>query len=311
MTIAKSDWSLIREKIEVLFIQSFNRDIPTEYFDWRYFDNNHEQILFAIEIENHKAVASYSAFPVDLILNGKKCRTAMSMTTMTHPDWRGKGLFKKLATELYSQAGLQQIAAVWGFPNTSSHSAFNAKLGWTDVYEIPTLTLDLHNVDSGKLLMNAEILRDDTFSMNYPDMPNDGFIRVHRTQSYLFWRYAKNPVNNYQNFVLLQDGKVSSYIVTKSYGDGIDLVDIQTANSQEARVLLEHIVKLNFTNGVNRISCWAPPHHSVHAVLERLGFENTAPITYFGGRELIPSAMPSDWLNYKSWYIQMGDSDVY
>ena len=107
------------------------------------------------------------------------------------------------------------------------------------------------------------------------------------------------------------DGRVSSYVVTKSYGDGIDLVDIQTANPEEARALLVHIAKLSLDNGVRHISCWAPTHHYVHGVLERIGFQNSSPITYFGGRELIPSATPPGWLDYKNWYIQMGDSDVY
>ena len=311
MIVAKSDWPAMRKKLEVLFRESFGRPIPAGYLDWRYFDNGQELLMFSVEIPDRDPVASYSAFPVDLISDGKTCRTVMSMTTMTHPHWRGKGVFQKLAAELYSQAESFQISAVWGFPNASSHPTFNGKLFWSDIYEIPTMTLDLTSADTVQLALSAEVQRDDEYFLGYPDPPKDGLIRVHRSQSYLSWRYARNPVNVYQNFVLSRDGKVSSYVVTKAYGDGIDLVDIQPANPQEARALLAHIAKLSLGEGVRHIYCWAPTHHSVHSVLERLGFQNSAPVTYFGGREFIPSATPPGWLNYKNWYIQMGDSDVY
>ncbi|NDG65186.1 MAG: GNAT family N-acetyltransferase, partial [Planctomycetes bacterium] len=101
MIVAKPDWPAMKGKLETLFRASFDRPIPLGYLDWRYFDNSQEQLLFAVEIPDHDPVASYSAFPVDLISDGKTCRTAMSMTTMTHPHWRGKGLFQKLAAELY------------------------------------------------------------------------------------------------------------------------------------------------------------------------------------------------------------------
>ena len=311
MILNKSEWPPMREKIEFLFLESFRRPIQPGYLDWRYFENSQENLLFSLEIADGNPVASYSAFPVELISNGKKFQTAMSMTTMTHPLWRGMGLFENLAAELYTQAEVLQIAAIWGFPNGSSHPTFNAKLAWSDIYEIPTMTLDIAKIDSQKLSLDAAVKEDDEFSLDYPEFPDDGLIRVHRSKGYLSWRYAKNPINNYQNYVISREGKVSSYVVTKSYGDGVDLVDIQPANPQEANILLTHIAKVSHDKKVRHLYCWAPPHHSVHGVLERLGFENSAPITYFGGRELIPSATPPGWLDYKKWYIQMGDSDVY
>jgi hypothetical protein len=311
MIIEKPDWPAMIGKLEKLFGASYKRRIPIGYLNWRYFDNGQEQLLFALEIPDQDPVASYSAFPIDLKCNGKTCRTAMSMTTMTHPHWRGQGLFQKLAAELYLQAEALHIVAVWGFPNASSHPTFNDKLGWSDIYEIPTMTFDMAKSNTGKLFLSAEVQRDDEFSLDYPDSPMDGLIRVHRSKSYLEWRYSRNPINTYRNFVISREGKVSSYVVTKFYGDGIDLVDIQPANPQEASTLLAHIAKLSLDKGVKQICCWAPTHHNVHGVLERLGFQNSSPITYFGGRELISSPISPSWSNYKNWYIQMGDSDVY
>ena len=157
MIISRRDWRSSREKLESLFLASFGRPLPPGYLDWRYFDNNQEQLWFSIEMDNFDPVASYSAFPVDLVVDGTTCRTAMSMTTMTHPNWRGKGLFPKLARELYTEMETAGISAVWGFPNVNSHPQFNGKLGWRDIYEIPTMTLDLAKMGESRFSADAAV----------------------------------------------------------------------------------------------------------------------------------------------------------
>jgi hypothetical protein len=311
MNISNSQWIILKDKLERLFLASFGKPIQQGYLDWRYINNDKEHLLFSIDIFNQEPVASYSVFPVDIICDGYISETAMSMTTMTHPDWRGKGLFQKLATELYAHAVEKQIAAVWGFPNANSHSTFNSKLLWSDIYEIPTLTLELQRIKASQLLPTVKVHRDDNFLLQYPALPKDGLIRVNRSRNYLIWRYANNPVSRYSNYIICREGVVTSYLVTKAYGDAVDLVDLQAANPEEARALLLHVTMESISNGFVKLNCWAPPHHFVHAVLERIGFTNNAPVTYFGGRTLIPSRVPAEWLDYRKWYIQMGDSDVY
>lgn len=311
MIVRRAEWHALREKLESLFLQSFGKPVQPGYLDWRYLNNGQEQFLFSVEMANEDPVASYSAFPVELIAGETKFRTAMSMTTMTRPDSRGKGLFQKLASELYVYAEAQQIAAVWGFPNSNSHLTFNSKLCWSDIYEIPTMTLDVSKIDAQKFAMNSAIRRDDGFALDYSQMATDGLVRVHRSPSYLAWRYAGNPANSYKNHVVARGDIISSYVVTKSFGDGVDLVDIQTSTPDEAHTLLCHVVRLSHDEKSRRLYCWAPSHHFVHRVLERLGFDNSAPVTYFGGRELNSTATPAGWMDYRKWYIQMGDSDVY
>lgn len=310
LNLDRAGWIKARDKLEALFLASFGRQIHPGYFDWRYLDNGHQQILFELEVAHGEPVASYSAFPVSLVCDGKLWQTAMSMTTMTHPSWRGRGLFQKLAEALYGRAATLKFSAVWGFPNTNSHPLFASKLGWSDIYEIPTMTLEVLKADSLKFNLSAAVESDDGFSLNYPEQPSDGLIRVHRSKDYLVWRYARNPVNKYRNYVIANDGLASSYVVTKSFGEDLDLVDIQIATPGEARTLLSHVVESSRGLGARRINCWAPTHHFVHFELERLGFGNSAPVTYFGGRDLISPSVPG-LFDHKKWYFQMGDSDVY
>lgn len=312
MILKEGEWSERRRGIESLFQASYGRPIQAGYLDWRYIQNVPHQLLFSVEMNGAETVASYSAFPVELVCDGHRMKTMTSMTTMTHPQWQGRGLFPKLAGELYQQAESLKIAGVWGFPNANSHPIFNKKLGWSDIYEIPTLRLDLAHADLDRLPNPGPVVeRDDDFSLGYPASPCDGLIRIDRSQAYLVWRYARHPVNRYQNLVLARDGKVSSFLVTKIFQDGMDLVDIGCSDPSDGMRLLTHAVQQAAAQGLKRLSCWCPPHHSMHSVLERLGFVNGEPVTYFGGKELMTGVMPDFWLDYRRWYVQMGDSDVY
>jgi hypothetical protein len=267
--------------------------------------------LFNVELSHESPVASYSMFPVTLTCAGDTFRTALSMTTMTHPDWRGKGFFPTLAEGLYREAAGLGVSLVWGFPNATSHPVFASKLAWRDIYEIPTMSLDLTASRLADSTRDANVVMDDAFALTYDAPPADDLIRVERSRRYLEWRYARNPVNVYHNYAIARgDRTISSYIVTKKYEDAVDLVDIQCAGADEANALLRHIVAVCRGDAVRRLVCWAQPHHWTHPVLERLGFQNGAPVTYFGARAIGAQA-PRDWPDYRAWYLQMGDSDVY
>jgi hypothetical protein len=308
--LTSDDWKKNIEELESLFEQSFNRKIQHGYLDWRY-SKRGKDIFFSIESRQEKVVSSYSVFPIDIAVDNDIYASAISMTTMTHFDWRGKGFFQKLATEMYAYLKDKNFVAVWGFPNSNSHLAFKNKLSWSDIYEIPTLVLSLTDANYQLFALNDYIQTDNNFSLNYPKNPRDGFLRVNRTKDYLVWRYLENPVNEYQNYVLAHNGEVTSYVVTKLYQGGLDLVDIQCFDLNEAYTLFIHIIKLSINRKLSQLSCWASIHHGVHGVLERLGFKNSSPITYFGGLLLSKTDLNFDFYDYRNWYIQMGDSDIY
>jgi hypothetical protein len=311
MIIRRPEWGEYKDRLRLLFETAFERELHPRYLDWRYYENNCDSLLFSVEKSADVLAASYSAFPVILQRDNHLMKSAVSMTTMTHPDWRGQGLFPKLAAQLYEFAKSDGIDIIWGFPNANSHPVFESKLKWFDIYEIPTLQLSYDPTVIAAAKISERVERDDDFAKIYPPMPNDGLIRTKRDKNYLSWRYAKNPLHKYQTYALSENAVVTSYIVTKRYEQGIDLVDIQCVNGEEAGILLAHIIRSSADEGAAHASCWAPTHHWIHGILERLGFTNKTPVTYFGGRVLNASAIKFDIFNYKNWYIQMGDSDVY
>lgn len=297
-----------------LFSKSFHKDIQEDFFKWRYVNNPLGDLLASFEFDNGKLIANYSASPCLVQYNEQIIRTALSMTTMTDPDYSGGGLFTKLAQELYSHMGNIGYHLIWGFPNRYSHRGFIKYLGWFDIYEIPTMTLYLKDINPLQEDVSSDIQEDNLFLLDYTNTQRyKNLIYVVKNETYLRWRYANNPINKYRNFIIAKDKKVSSYCVVKIYSDeSLDIVDLQPSNQEEAEKLIKYVIFFALSQYVMTINTWVPLHFFTHGIFEKIGFVNSAPVTYFGARILDSIQVADDMCRaFSNWYIQMGDSDVY
>lgn len=300
-------------EIEVLFQTSFERDLGEGYLRWRYLDNPAGGLLACVARDGDQIVANYSASPCVMTVGADDVRTALSMTTMTHPGYQGRGLFTTLAQALYGYMADTGHSMVWGFPNALSHRPIVQRLRWFDIYEVPTMTLDVAAVRERAMREGPEVRHDDGFELDYAPNPSlGGMLHVRKSGDYLRWRYAANPLNSYRCLVLQDETRVRSYAVVKEYGDALDLVDFQVRDADNGAVLLSSVVRLARDGGRDRVLTWAPRHHLMHGLCERLGFVNGLPITYFGARAFDADAAETLGVHhFDRWFIQMGDSDVY
>jgi GNAT superfamily N-acetyltransferase len=289
-----------------LFERSFGRPLPADQFEWRYVANPVGDVLAAVERDEDGAlIGNYSASPCVLGVEGERVRTALSMNTMTDPAHAGKGIFTRLAEELYAHMAATGYELIWGFPNIQSHYAFMTKLAWRDIYEVPTLVLAEPKAD-------GDVQRDDDFALDYGDgLLPDRPVQVAKDAAYLRWRYADHPVNTYANVVLAAGDRVEAHCVVKAYGNGLDLVDFRAPDADTGRALLEAVLAHAAATGATSVQAWLPRHDPVRAAFERRRFVNEAPITYFGGRSLVRGRLSELFGDFGRWYLQMGDSDVY
>jgi hypothetical protein len=309
MLIDSSEFKNNINKMQQLFKVAFNRDISEQMLVWRYINNPCKQTLASVFNVEGNLIANYSACPCYLSHEGKVTKTALSMTTMTDPNHRRKGMFPMLAEELYEAMARDNYYFILGFPNHLSHQIFTTYLGWRDIYEIPTMSLDLTTCPN-KDSVRCET--DNYFELIYDDsIISDEYIHVVKDQQYLQWRYANNPVNEYINFVISKNKKVCSYLVLKKYGQSLDIVDFQAAGYEEGEYLLKSAITYAIDQKLKSINCWAPLYHFIHRLCEKNGFRNGQPITYFAGKVLNRQSYKKDFFDYRNWYIQMGDSDVY
>lgn len=296
-------------QIQSLFHRCFNRRMSESFWRWRFLENPNGNVMIYLAWDESVLAAHYAVSPIMVSVEGCVYCTGLSLTTMTHPEYRGLKLFPQLATRVYDHLASLQYLMVWGFPNHKSHKTFIKDLLWRNVYEIPTMQVKVsermkNSIDKPET--------DDKFKLNYEDVHfKSNLIHVRKDLQYLQWRYEKHPTNRYVNYVIASGSKVSSYCILKIYNNSLDIVDFQAKNREEGDVLLRQALSFAYSKNLETVNCWAPRHHFLHSICEKHGFTNKEPITYLGFRQLHEKANVKVSDNYTDWFIQMGDSDVY
>lgn len=307
MLLNREQYANLISDLTGLFHDSFGTAVSQQALQWRYLCNPIKDLLASVWIENNLLAANYSASPCLLRIKGNAYKTGLSVTTMTHPDFRGRGLFPLLANELYAYMHSLGYLMVWGFPNRNSHPIFRDYLGWKDIYTIPMMRLPLASVKGNHRLYNF----DDNFDLDYlPPVGSDHLIHIQKDKSYLRWRYKDNPRGPYRNSIVRMGDNVSSFCISKPYLDGLDMVDIQVRDLDEGEYLLRQVISLAVNSGCKYINCWAPEHHFIHLLCWKLGFRPSSTGTHFAFKSFSPD-FNGMLENYENWFIQMGDSDVY
>ncbi len=304
--------------ILALFQQVFKTPMKPEYWQWRFANNPCGKFMIKLMWDGDILAGHYAASPVNLLIEEKKVLSALSMTTMTHPDYGGQGIFGKLAESLYADGFKnQQLAAIWGFPNNNSHYGFIKNLQWQDFDQIPSFGIDVKKIPEG---IDAPIQTADNFSTShykaFLEVTKGWGVKVDRSPDYLNWRHIQNPSNNYVVFESTIEDK-TYYAVTKVFRSfssteqyEVDLVELMFPPDIKLLQGLLGKIKQHYSNlPLLKFNCWLPIKDKKHILLEKLGFINEAPITY-AGVHLIDPQYPSVY-QPQNWFYCMGDSDIY
>lgn len=256
-------------------------------------------------------VGHYAASQAPLTVDGAVQKSALSMTTMTHPDFRGQGLLEATGNALYTALAAQGYTSVWGFPNTKINVTRQAKLAWQPIADVSTLTLPLDTARADGL-GDCQIVPavDDRFDRLTTRMAKAGMIRAQRNAAILAWRIDQNPLNSYTRLVLPEGAEIAGYAILKRYGaSAMDLVELCAETPAAARALIHAAIAKSASLGCATLHTWSLPRDENRLQLERAGFNAGAPVTYFGGRTLLPTAL--DQGDSRLWRLSMLDSDLY
>lgn len=283
-----------------LYHSCFNDKIDATIIEQRYLQNPVGDLCMYVAMEDDRIVANYSVSPALLQIGDKQIKCALSLNTMTHPDFIGKGLFVELAKRLYGELKQQGYGMVYGFPNYISNRTFCTKLGWKDIYEIPTLELV---VEKELPFNSSNIVASSSFDVQ---TETDVQLTVAKYEAYLNWRYKNKPYTEY-NMVKTANG---SWMVYKRYQNMINIVELHPENVEDLTDLIGYVSSVVKELGLEKMTVWSDINSWIHLVLEKLGFRNRYPITYFGACDLnMPKEL--DIGDFRNWNIQMGDDNVY
>jgi hypothetical protein len=291
-----------------LFETVFGKPMTEAFWRWRYLDHPAGGPMIALVWDGDRLAAHYAASHAPLMIEGRPTAAALSMTTMTHPDYRGQGLFERSASVLYEQIGAAGVDVIWGFPNRNSNVPFRRKLNWDSIADIPVLTCDLRTLPPQKPSELVEVSKIDP-RFDFVCDNTDGWRGDHRA-AYLSWRIDRNPINTYIILTLPSSDGLDGYAILKPYGDtDLDLVALAALDERAFPQLIAGVLAAGSARGAQKVNCWSLPQDPTRIPLERAGFQATTPVTYFGARSLGGSQLRLD--DARRWRIAMLDSDIY
>ena len=138
--IQQKDLTLQEELLITCFPQS---KITSSYLDWLYFSNPLGNVVGFNAFEGEVLAAHYACIPTRI---GNRSGL-LSLNTATHPEYRSRGLYQRLAHMTYER-WCQDFEFVVGVANSQSSTAFVKHLGFRELGRL--------NLRYGKLLRPAE-----------------------------------------------------------------------------------------------------------------------------------------------------------
>lgn len=296
---------LIQETFEAAFKIRFNEN----YWKWRFFENPFtDKLKIAYVLIEGKLAAYYAVNPVEICIDNHRQKIALSLMTMTHPNFSGQGLFKKISIALYEKLISEGFYAVYGFANMNSHYGFRKYLGWNDI--MPLYTLNAIKIKPVELTKNIRIGDVDLSflhkiaSLQY----STGEIAINRDVKYLNYRLLKSPINSYKYTIFKKGNSIETAIIFKFYNDEIDIMEVFFKNNIEylnsINVLLFNLNK-KYGKGIN---IWSNFHSDEHIELEKIGFKPKEFNSFFG---VIPLSQECNLGDFKKWHIRFLDSDIF
>ena len=261
---------------------------------------------------SNRIVGHYAVIPIKLRKGNETMLVAQSVDTATHPDFRGLGIFPKLASKVYEEAK-GRYAFMYGFPSEQAHDGF-LRLGWNE-FRLNALVKPL-NLDrlSGRFTQNsafALILKsglqlflkaksgysrvnlhvrgsatkvetvDSHVSPPLDALPfgrSDRINTVERSRGFLNWRLSRH-FGDYRLLVArTTTNEIVGYGVLRSVHIGgmkaISIIDMQVAENESLSLstLLEYVIKDARQEDADFVHAWFPSWSLQSRLMSAAGF---------------------------------------
>jgi hypothetical protein len=242
------DSSNLEELLELIKTNYTAGDIVNKkYLNWQYHANPFGRPV--MQVARHAVskdlVGQYLVIPLEYVNNGEKVRGSLSLNTLTREDFRGRGLFTKLAFATYKACLQENISFTIGFPNPNSYPGFVNKLEFKNPGELtflvkPTNYLGIvsdkirnrkaerhgNDIPMGSfppaLLKNGFTVEEFSFSDD-----RERYVRfwecvcqhysftTNRSFEYIKWRYSDLPTRTYKIFKIQKNESIHGLFVIR------------------------------------------------------------------------------------------------
>ena len=312
---------------------------------WQYLENPTGELFVDLAVSDERIAAIYAVQPALVRVRGARRLAVQSVDTLVDADFRGRGLFTKMAESVYQRVREREGAFVYGFPNVNSAPGFFNKLGWLSLDPVPFLVRPLRTAFVASKLPLARWLR------RLPDLrlpigrtrlqatqelrpvtelgpaldalwerfASDVTVAVERSPEYLRWRLGK-PGEQYECLGVFEGTQLvafCAYTTVDKHGGRIgyviELLHDPGRHDTGAALLVECLRRMG-TDGADAVLAWAFSHAPNAKAYSRVGFvplpERLRPIELHIGVRPLDESLTEVLSDRRNWYLSYCDSDT-
>ena len=135
-----ADWTSYRELFKLSFPETLGTAVEgEEHYRWKFerFPVSRSSYQYVGD-EGDGVVGFYAALPYAYQIDGVRHRCAMVCDVMTHPDYRGRGIFTQIGRFATGELGKAGLGFTTGYPIRPEVIPGHLKVGWHVVQKLPT-----------------------------------------------------------------------------------------------------------------------------------------------------------------------------
>ena len=330
-----------------LYERVFERPFNESIWRWQFERAVNDGGFICFAEHGSALVGQYATIPVRMHIQGKKTLAALSLDTMTHPEYRKQGIFVTLANEVYRRTHSLGVGLVYGFPNDRSFHGFVADLNFSVLETLVAMARPLRVDGALRATLNRPALAaaigkplgsmcnalwskktTDTAvavepASRFPEQVTELFAGcslrsgnlVVRDYEYLSWRYDRNPRHAYDIFLGYRNGALAGYCVsgaTERKGLTIGLI-VDLFTEPHDRELTASLVAAALAamekKEMHLASCLLPSKSPFRPIMRRLGFVFPMRRFPFIIRVNSDAITPEMLRRGAGWHITFGDGD--
>ncbi|MBI1797644.1 MAG: GNAT family N-acetyltransferase [Candidatus Eisenbacteria bacterium] len=344
------DEAAIIELFERTFGRTMGASESARHWRWEFLESPQGRQAILLAFAQGRLAAHYAVMPLKLQIDDREHDAALSLDTATDAAFRGRGLFQRLAAQVYREQGESGAVAVFGFPNAKSGPTIFSRMGWVELKPFPLMLKPLKGAATAYLSPHGPAARlaapiaERFVSLAFrdsDDRPTEFTVEeigsfpadtdalwerarrgkricVVRNRAHLEWRYALNPDRPYGIRTLRERGQLVGTIVTRRVdrfglrsGFVVDML-CEENRPDVALALVRCAEGALRREGAELLVALMFPGTVARGALARCGFIPVPRVFHPQRIHFGVRALAADarLTTPSSWYVTWGDSDV-
>jgi hypothetical protein len=321
--------------------------ISNEYLSWQYIDNPSGFPLYSLASNDNQIIGQYLVIPIRYRFNDKFYSGTLSLNTLTHPDFQGKGLFTRMANSTYELCSSSSIDFTIGFPNPLSFGGFVKKLGFSELGKCNLLIKPIRPfhvffdlISSKKIKHGGDLpftwlnyekdnLILSSFNQKQKEEYNIFWDSLEKTQiitekdfEFIKWRYFDIPGRKYHIIQSKREDKITSICILRiekvlntNTAVIMDFFALRS-NLDDGKLLIKRLLRELKKQDINLVSILESTNISTFKILKSLKFLKVP-------QRFLPQPIPvifrphkddekmKDLKDFSKWSFSFGDYDIF